>query len=89
MLYITTKFCKVPQTVSELLSGQDFPTKIFKGTKFYQNHGMGNSFCSLHIDRRCLIFVPRFAKISQKVSELFSGHISLLNFQRSIIPAKM
>ena len=80
MLYITTKFCKVSQTVSELLSVQDFPTKIFKGTKFHQNYGRSNSSCSLHIDRRCLIFVPSFAKISQKVSELLSGQISLLNF---------
>ena len=31
MLYICSKFCENISKLSELLSGHDFPTKIFKG----------------------------------------------------------
>ena len=39
MLYISTKFCNLSQTVSKLLSGHDFYTENYKGEKFAKNVG--------------------------------------------------
>ena len=39
MIYIGTRFVKISQRVSELLSGHDFHSEIFKGGLFRKNEG--------------------------------------------------
>ena len=39
VLYIVTSFMKISRKVSELLSGHDFPTKIFKDDSSVKNVG--------------------------------------------------
>ena len=82
MLYILPSFTRISQRVSELLGGHYFPTKIGEGAQYHQKYWRINGPYSLHITWWCFIFVPSIMKVSQKVLQLLSRHISQLKFSK-------
>ena len=68
------KFIKISQRVSELLSGYEIMTNIYKGPKFHKKCRWSYSthLCS-SCDDALYIYIQSFVKISQRVSELLSG----------------
>ena len=82
MLYILPSFTRISKRVSELLGGHYFPTKIGEGAQAHQKYRRINGPYSLLITWWCFIFIPSIMKVSQKVSQLLSRHISQIKFSK-------
>ena len=78
----STKFHKNISKGFRVIGRTLFPNYNWRRAQHHQKYRRINGPYSLHITWWCFIFVPNIMKVSQKVSQLLSRHISQLKFSK-------